>query len=128
MPTRLAAFATLAAGGLALALGAAPGMAGGLSDSVGSGFVRAFDDGRNNAHRGPRTEAGAAAMAQVWRPGVPQRVRPDAAAGGRVALPSSLQQAFDDGRLNPNRARGTAGGTAQMNRVWSDGVPRRARD
>lgn len=40
-------------------------------------------------------------------------------------LPKGYEPAWKDGRLNPNRAKGTAEGEAQMNMVWSQTVPRR---
>jgi len=39
--------------------------------------------------------------------------------------PAGYNTVWDDGRLNPNRARGTAQGHAQMEMVWTNTVPRR---
>ena len=39
--------------------------------------------------------------------------------------PAGYQQVWTDGRDNPNRARGTAAGKAQMDMVWTATVPRR---
>lgn len=44
----------------------------------------------------------------------------------RVQPPKGYKAAWDDDRLNPNRARGTVGGHLQMQRVWTtDEVPQR---
>jgi hypothetical protein len=41
--------------------------------------------------------------------------------------PPGWKAAFDDGRLNPQRGRGTAGGDIATSRLWTDTVPRRTR-
>jgi hypothetical protein len=41
--------------------------------------------------------------------------------------PPGWQTAFDDGRLNPHRGRGTEAGDLATSRLWTDTVPRRAR-
>lgn len=43
---------------------------------------------------------------------------------GNRAVPPGFAPAWHDDRLNPRRARGTAAGEAQMNRLWSATVPR----
>lgn len=40
-------------------------------------------------------------------------------------MPPGYKAAWEDGRLNPHRARGTAAGQASMNVVWTESVPRR---
>jgi len=40
-------------------------------------------------------------------------------------LPEGYERAWDDGRLNPARGRGTPEGEAQMARIWTSTVPRR---
>ncbi|KPU84858.1 hypothetical protein JI58_01185 [Marinosulfonomonas sp. PRT-SC04] len=56
----------------------------------------------------------------------------NARSGQRVVLiiqplepPAGYAAVWKGGRLNPNRARGTAAGKAQMEMVWSNTVPRR---
>lgn len=39
------------------------------------------------------------------------------------AIPRGYTRVWDDDRLNPNRARGTAAGEAQMRAIWTDDVP-----
>jgi hypothetical protein len=46
---------------------------------------------------------------------------------GLPAIPPGYVRVWDDDRLNPNRARGTATGEAQMNAIWTDDVPRQLR-
>ncbi|MGI1663825.1 SPOR domain-containing protein [Palleronia sp. KMU-117] len=41
------------------------------------------------------------------------------------AIPRGYARVWDDDRLNPNRARGTAAGEAQMRAIWTDEVPMR---
>jgi len=43
-------------------------------------------------------------------------------------IPEGYQAAWKDGRLNPNRAKGTPQGEAQMDLVWTRTVPRRLID
>lgn len=43
----------------------------------------------------------------------------------RVKPPKGYISVWKDGRLNPNRARGTVAGKAQMDMVWTTTVPRR---
>lgn len=55
-----------------------------------------------------------------------------AVAGGLTATdgmqpPPGWETAFEDGRLNPHRGRGTAAGSLATSRLWTDTVPRRAR-
>jgi hypothetical protein len=40
-------------------------------------------------------------------------------------VPAGYRPAWDDDRLNPMRAKGTAAGEAAMNRKWTQEVPRR---
>lgn len=40
-------------------------------------------------------------------------------------LPEGYEHAWDDGRLNPARGRGTPEGEAQMARIWTNTIPRR---
>lgn len=47
-----------------------------------------------------------------------------AAIASGSAPPKGYRPAWTDGRLNPNRAKGTAAGTAAMNRIWTQKVPR----
>lgn len=42
-----------------------------------------------------------------------------------LAVPKGYERAFEDGRFNPHRGRGTALGQAQMELVWTNTVPRR---
>lgn len=42
----------------------------------------------------------------------------------RLPLPRGYKKAWQDGRLNPLRGVGTTSGKAQMERVWSNTVPR----
>ncbi len=67
--------------------------------------------------------------------GVPGTYPPGAPAGvTRVPAPPKIQPpegyraAFDDGRFNPNRGKGTHEGHIQMRLVWTSGVPRRLVD
>lgn len=46
---------------------------------------------------------------------------------GLPAIPPGYVRVWEDDRLNPNRARGTATGEAQMNAIWTDDVPRQLR-
>lgn len=46
---------------------------------------------------------------------------------GLPAIPPGYVRVWQDDRLNPNRARGTATGEAQMNTIWTDDVPRQLR-
>lgn len=41
------------------------------------------------------------------------------------AVPNGYRPAWEDGRLNPNRASRTVGGEYQMQTIWSNTVPRR---
>lgn len=43
------------------------------------------------------------------------------------AIPRGYARVWDDDRLNPNRARGTAAGEAQMRAIWTDDVPMQLR-
>ncbi len=49
-------------------------------------------------------------------------------AGPEIAPPEGYRAAFDDGRFNPNRGKGTYEGHLQMRLVWTAGVPRRLVD
>lgn len=42
-----------------------------------------------------------------------------------VVVPNGYRKAWDDGRLNPHRAKGTAQGQAQQDLVWTNDVPAR---
>lgn len=44
-----------------------------------------------------------------------------------IRPPKGYRPAWTDGRLNPNRAKGTAAGEAAMNRIWTREVPRKLR-
>jgi cell division septation protein DedD len=46
---------------------------------------------------------------------------------GLPSIPPGYTRVWDDDRLNPNRARGTATGEAQMDAIWTDDVPRQLR-
>lgn len=46
---------------------------------------------------------------------------------GLPSIPPGYVRVWKDDRLNPNRARGTATGEAQMDAIWTDDVPRRLR-
>lgn len=41
------------------------------------------------------------------------------------SVPRGYQHAWTDGRLNTNRAKGTARGTTQMSTIWTETVPRK---
>lgn len=70
--------------------------------------------------------ASTAAEAQVTRPGVPWRDAPLAGkVPGTTAAPRGYRPVWEDGRLNPRRAEGTARGEAAMRRLWTDTVPMR---
>lgn len=43
------------------------------------------------------------------------------------SIPKGYRAAWSDGRLNPNRGKGTAQGQAQMNALMTEGVPMRTR-
>ncbi len=43
-----------------------------------------------------------------------------------IVIPEGYKPAWSDGRLNPNRAQGTAVGEAQMASIWTNTVPRKA--
>jgi hypothetical protein len=43
----------------------------------------------------------------------------------RIAVPHGYKEAWEDGRLNVFRGLGTAQGTAQMRRSWTETVPQR---
>lgn len=45
----------------------------------------------------------------------------------RIAVPRGYKEAWEDGRLNVFRGLGTAQGTAQMRRTWTETVPQRLR-
>ncbi|RZV98604.1 MAG: SPOR domain-containing protein [Rhodobacteraceae bacterium] len=44
-----------------------------------------------------------------------------------IRPPKGYRPAWTDGRLNPNRAKGTAAGEAAMDRIWTREVPRKLR-
>ncbi|MBN2629293.1 MAG: hypothetical protein JXR75_01990, partial [Rhodobacteraceae bacterium] len=91
-------------------------------------------DGDIGSARPPRVLAGPAAVAPSGFLEVPD---PAAAAGMRPtprvvvssqdqpAIPKGYKTAFTDGRLNPNRAKGTAQGWADQDQVWTREVPSR---
>lgn len=54
---------------------------------------------------------------------VPKKASP-VAAKEPAKPPKGYRLAWEDGRLNPDRAKGTAAGEAAMNRVWTRTVPR----
>ena len=68
------------------------------------------------------TRAVAPATAKQRKTSAPQRVVRRATVN---KPPAGYRTAWDDGRLNPNRAKGTAQGRARMETVWTDTVPRR---
>ncbi len=124
-------FSRLAAAVLAASVAAAAAPADPLSGPP-PGFRAVFEDGRSNAHRGPRRAAGDALTERIWSRGVPRRAAPLARPSGHGAEaaggpPRGYAYAFGDGRLNPDRGPGTAAGAARMGRIWTDTVPRRVR-
>lgn len=55
----------------------------------------------------------------------PARVASGSVTQRGIAPPKGYRLAWDDDRLNPRRGQGTAAGEAQMNRIWTQDVPRR---
>ncbi|MBC7157114.1 MAG: SPOR domain-containing protein, partial [Rhodobacteraceae bacterium] len=81
----------------------------------------------------PAPVRSAAAPAEAAAPAAQtRRVRSDGrvpttltAAAGPVVVPEGYERVWDDGRLNPDRARGTLAGVQAMELMWTSTVPRR---
>lgn len=68
------------------------------------------------------------ASAEVARPGVARRTDTYSGKATTVRegyIPKGYKPVWDDDRLNPRRAKGTAEGEAKMRRIWTDTVPMR---
>ncbi|WP_415183785.1 hypothetical protein [Phaeovulum sp.] len=74
--------------------------------------------GRRNRHASPlKASRSRPTMAPMMAQSAPLRSAP--------MIPKGYRPAWDDDRLNPKRAMGTAAGRAQMAQVWTDEVPAR---
>lgn len=104
----------------------------GCPDRTPYGHFYALRDGRtillcSNSPQPMRNVVVAGVQGQPVGAAAPAAQRVVVATSDLMTPPPGYRAAWDDGRLNPNRARGTAQGHQQMLQVWTDKVPQKLR-
>lgn len=87
----------------------------------GTAVVCTRGDGTLTGWRPPIFPRDAGVGAALADPRVVARVLPESDA--IPTPPKGYEMAWDDGRLNPNRGKGTAAGWAQQDQIWTRDVP-----